>query len=628
MDPIQEAIRYIESREPGDDFSYREVARKYGVDRTTLSRRHQGKRRSYKAQAEHQRLLNLQQELELVRYIEELTRRGLPPTREMVGNFASAVANWEVSESWITRFLQRHADKLTTKWATSIDRQRHEADSREKYEAYFNTLHTKMREYDLDERNTYNMDEEGFFVGIASRSKRVFSKAVYKEEKRTQAIKDGNREWVTLIACVCASGEALPPALIYQGSSGIQSTWVNDVEVGKHEVFFSNSPSGWSNDDLGLAWLEQVFNRYTTAKARQRWRLLILDGHGSHITKDFLNFCDANRILLAIFPPHSTHSLQPLDVVLFSPLAKHYTTALNRQLQQSQGHPISAKKAFFTNFWAAWSSTMKPATIRRSFEATGVWPIDAQRVLKRFNNSTPRRDYDSETSHSSGSDTRRKLHNLLDELVEDRAKAQARELLRRVEALQVNNKLLREENAGLRDALTTKKKHKKKRNTLDLQQREEYHSAGVFWSPRKLREAEAREATRQREAEAQQLQKLQDKELKAGARLYKKKQAEAAKAARQEAAEERRKAKKARASEVAAARALRKQQREAATSQKSHDTANKAKRKASHSAAKNPTKRRRVVGAASQAGVAPELPPPPPKTTRTRSVRPPSRYSK
>jgi hypothetical protein len=189
--------------------------------------------------------------------------------------------------------------------------------------------------------------------------------------------------------------------------------------------------------------------------------------------------------------------------VLFLPLAKYYTTELNCQLQQSQGHPTSAKKAFFTNFWAAWSSTMKPATIRKGFEVTGVWPIDAERVLKRFNNSTPGRNYDSETSHSSGSDTRRKLYNLIDELVEDKAKAQARELLRRVEALQVNNKLLREENAGLQDALTTKKKHKKKRNTLDIQQREECHSAGVFWSPGKLRKVEAREATKQREAEAE-----------------------------------------------------------------------------------------------------------------------------
>jgi hypothetical protein len=72
----------------------------------------------------------------------------------MVGDFASTVTKWEVSESWITQFLQRHADELTNRWATGIDRQHHEADSRGRYEAYFNTLHAKVREYDLDERNT------------------------------------------------------------------------------------------------------------------------------------------------------------------------------------------------------------------------------------------------------------------------------------------------------------------------------------------------------------------------------------------------------------------------------------------------------------------------------------------
>jgi hypothetical protein len=93
-----------------------------------------------------------------------------------------------------------------------------------------------------------------------------------------------------------------------------------------------------------------VFNRHTTAKVPRGWRLLILDGHGSHVTADFIDFCDINRILLAIFPPHSTHSRQPLDVVLFSPLARYYTTELNRKLHQSQGHMIGAKRAFFTNF--------------------------------------------------------------------------------------------------------------------------------------------------------------------------------------------------------------------------------------------------------------------------------------
>jgi hypothetical protein len=105
MDPIQEAIEYIESRESGDNVSYRKVAEKFGVNRSTLSRRHQLKTHSNEEEARQRRLLSPQQELELVRYIEKCTRRGLPPTREMVGNSASAVGKWEASESWITRFL-------------------------------------------------------------------------------------------------------------------------------------------------------------------------------------------------------------------------------------------------------------------------------------------------------------------------------------------------------------------------------------------------------------------------------------------------------------------------------------------------------------------------------------------
>jgi hypothetical protein len=96
-----------------------------------------------------------------------------------------------------------------------MDRERHLANNKRKYKLHFNLLHSKMQEHKIKERNTYNMDEKGFFVSIAHRRKRIFSKAVYKSGECTTAMRDGNREWVTLLACVCASGEALPPALIY-----------------------------------------------------------------------------------------------------------------------------------------------------------------------------------------------------------------------------------------------------------------------------------------------------------------------------------------------------------------------------------------------------------------------------
>ncbi|KAI1676938.1 Tc5 transposase DNA-binding domain containing protein [Pyrenophora tritici-repentis] len=185
MTAIQEAIEYIESREAGDKFSYRQVAKVFGVDRTTLSRRHKGLQVSYEAKIANQQRLNPQQEDEVVGYIERATRDGLPPTRGILKNFGSAVAQQEVSDSWVDRFRHRHPDELTTKWDTGIDRERHLADSKHKYELYFNLLHSKIEEHGIDERNTYNMDEKGFFVGVADRRKRIFSKAVWEAGERT-----------------------------------------------------------------------------------------------------------------------------------------------------------------------------------------------------------------------------------------------------------------------------------------------------------------------------------------------------------------------------------------------------------------------------------------------------------
>jgi hypothetical protein len=152
----------------------------------------------------------------------------------MIQNFAGMVVKWEVSESLVTRFLHCHANKLTIKWSTGIDRNRHQADSEERYKLYFDLLHSKMREYNVDACNTYNMDEKGFLVSITTRLKLIFTRAIWASKERTAAVQDGNREWIILLACVCASGDSLPTALVYQSLSGLQSGWVDSVEVVKH----------------------------------------------------------------------------------------------------------------------------------------------------------------------------------------------------------------------------------------------------------------------------------------------------------------------------------------------------------------------------------------------------------
>jgi hypothetical protein len=61
-----------------------------------------------------------------------------------------------------------------------------------------------------------------------------------------------------------------------------------------------------------MAWLRQVFDRETkekATKARRVYRLLILDGYGSYLTMEFIEYCHENRILLAIYLPYLTYTL-------------------------------------------------------------------------------------------------------------------------------------------------------------------------------------------------------------------------------------------------------------------------------------------------------------------------------
>jgi hypothetical protein len=85
------------------------------------------------------------------------------------------------------------------------------------------------------------------------------------------------------------------------------------------------------------ALLKQVFDRFTESKAGRKYHLLIVAGLGSHPTMAFVSFCDANKMTLAVYPPHSTNTLQPLEVVCFKPLAQNYRNELTGHLHKSQG---------------------------------------------------------------------------------------------------------------------------------------------------------------------------------------------------------------------------------------------------------------------------------------------------
>ena len=352
-----------------------------------------------------------------------------------------------------------------------------------------------------------------------------------------------------------------------------------------------------------------MFDRYTKARARRRYRLLILDGHRSHVTPDFIEYAHSHKILLMIFPPHSTHRLQPLDVALFSPLARAYSTELATFLQNSQGQSPVKKKDFLYLFTKAWQASFKESTILSSFTATGIWPPDASTVLKEVSDTGPT---DSGQSGVLQPTDWRQIRQVIKENVREPGSEAVKELTGAVHALTAQVELLTQQNQGLQEQVTHKKKHSKKRKPLDLQQRREYHSTAVFWSPRKVREARYRQKIVEQEQEEERVQKARRKEQQIAAKLQRERET-------QERRQERERVKRAREEERAVKAAEKERQREARDAAKALQLSQTGKRKASLPASSNSKRQKRGgdAGDASARTEAPQMAP----TTTTRSGR-------
>ena len=81
-------------------------------------------------------------------------------------------------------------------------------------------------------------------------------------------------------------------------------------------------------------------------------------------------------------PAHSSHILQPLDIVCFSPLKRKYSQRV-RDLARRRVFHIN-KEGFLPAFKDAFFNVFTEQNCRKAFKAAGLVPINAQVVLDRL----------------------------------------------------------------------------------------------------------------------------------------------------------------------------------------------------------------------------------------------------
>jgi hypothetical protein len=116
-------------------------------------------------------------------------------------------------------------------------------------------------------------------------------------------------------------GWSILPFIIFQGKYYL-SAWYKEGSA-PHDWVIAVSKNGWTTNELGLQWLKH-FNEHTKRRVIGAYRLLIIDGHESHNSLDFQQYCKDHKVITLCMPPHSSHLLQPLNVGCFSPLKTAY----------------------------------------------------------------------------------------------------------------------------------------------------------------------------------------------------------------------------------------------------------------------------------------------------------------
>lgn len=210
-------------------------------------------------------------------------------------------------------------------------------------------------------------------------------------------VKDHGKH-VTAGLAASASGRIAPPFLIAAGKKKM-SSWLRPLspidftdERGRmhwlcgedwcpNDVRLLTTPNGSIDQSTIVHMIEHINAFARRFVPLEKHILLILDGHSSRDCIPWLELAERYNIVVAKLPANTTHFLQPCDRSINKTFANAVRETRDELLSMRQiGH---ANVAFKIRLAVAGHKALSPATARKSFEDTGLWPMDF-RFLKPF----------------------------------------------------------------------------------------------------------------------------------------------------------------------------------------------------------------------------------------------------
>jgi hypothetical protein len=103
--------------------------------------------------------------------------------------------------------------------------------------------------------------------------------------------------------------------------------------------------------------------------------LLVLDGHGSHVTMDVVKTAHAVGLDLLTLPSHTSHAMQPLDVLCFKTFKQAFRLLRDVWTLRNKSRGAS-KEVLATWVSSALTKALTHKNITSGFRTIGIFPFN------------------------------------------------------------------------------------------------------------------------------------------------------------------------------------------------------------------------------------------------------------
>ena len=295
-------------------------------------------------------------------------------TRKLAYTFAKIKnicmpSNWmeheAAGEDWLRGF-RRRSGSISLRNPESTSLARSIGFNRPAVKAFFcNLKEVLMRKGTIAPHNIWNLDETG--ISTVVKPSKILAEKGVKQIGRISSAERGVT--VTMCCCINAIGNSLPPVYIFPRVH-FKSYMLKGAPSGSLGLAHN---SGWMTSDLFAEAMSHFIKFMKVSKRNPA--VLLMDNHISHLSIDAIDMAKENGLNVLTFPPHCSHKLQPLDIGVYGPFKRYYSSLCDSWMTSNPGKPLSIYDIAELS-GQAFQRSFTIENITSSFKSSGIHPYN------------------------------------------------------------------------------------------------------------------------------------------------------------------------------------------------------------------------------------------------------------